>query len=75
MIGHHVSTGNKSDYSTAYSGNSTVQIIENAPGLINWLIVRNGAQEQKIALDFTTLQLLMKAVSIHPRFEEAKGRE
>lgn len=66
MSGHHVSTGHRSDYTVAYSGKNLVQIVENGPDSIHWLIVREGSTEQRIALSSSALLLLCKAVSIHP---------
>ncbi len=69
--GRHVTTGHKSDYSIAYSGKDTVQIVETAQDHVHWLIVRDGTTEQKIALSLTGLMLLCEAVSIHPIFKRA----
>lgn len=69
MSDYHVSQGHKSDYSIAYSGNDQVQIIQNGPDCIHWLIVREGSIEQKIALSLSTLILLSKAVAVHPVFK------
>lgn len=68
-IGHHVSEGRKSIYAVAHMQDTVVQIIENAPDCIHWLVVRAGGQEQKIALDLTALMVLIKAVSVHPLFK------
>jgi len=68
-LGHHVSEGGKSSYCVAYFGDTVVQIIENNPDSLHWLVVRSGGQEQKIALDRIALDILIKAVSIHPLFK------
>lgn len=70
-MNHHTSTGHKSDYVVVSSvdGDQSIQIIENGPDHIHWLIVRDKHVEQKIALNFSSLILLCKAVSLHPIFK------
>lgn len=72
MDGHHIATGHQSTYVVAHSGTCLVQIIENGPDSIHWLIVREGSSEQRIALSHTTLKLLCRAAGLYPEFMNAK---
>lgn len=65
-MNYSVTNGHKSDYVIVGSGKELVQIIENGPDHIHWLVVRDGATEQRIALTFSTLLLLLKAATLHP---------
>ncbi len=75
MGGHHVSTNKINNVSMAYSGSDIVQLVENGQDSIHWLIVRGGSVEQKVALSFSQLLLLCKAVSILPEYERAKSNK
>lgn len=69
MLGHHVAIDHKSDYAVTFDGKNLVQIIDNGPDCSHWLIVREGHVEQKVALTFSTLLLLCKAVSLLPSYK------